>query len=240
MNELLALTSIVLAAGFLQGLTGFGFGLISLPLLSLFLPIKLIVPLIILLAQLINFTLTIQLRRSIRSKTVMLWLAATLPGIPAGILILEHVAPENLAILVGTIMIAFTSYQLLVTPRPQKLGLPITLAAGLTSGVLTGSMGVGGPPVIIYSAMQPWSKDQAKATLSSYFLISGVITLIAQGSAGMITGELLHFVAVSVPALAVGVLGGTYAYTRISDQGYRRLAVILVLLLGIMMILKNM
>lgn len=239
MIEIISFAAIIILAGFLQGLTGFGFGLIALPLLSLFLPIKEIVPLVIMLALFINLVLTVQLKSSIHLKTIGILFLATLPGIPVGIYMLTHVPGEGLAVLVGIIMISFTTYQLIARPKLRMLGLPITLAAGFASGILTGSLSTGGPPVIIYAAVQPWTKDQAKATLASYFLISGLAAVAAHAASGIITGSVMMHFAYMLPALVVGLYSGMFTYRRISDHGYRRLAIILVMVLGVMMIARN-
>lgn len=239
MLETICFTFIIISAGFLQGLTGFGFGLIALPLLSLFLPIQTIVPLVIMLALFINLTLAIQLRHSVRLKIIATLFIGTLPGIPLGIYMLKQVPSTYLAILVGVLMVSFTTYQLFVKPIPRTLGLPVTLFAGLSSGILTGSLSTGGPPVIVYTAMQPWTKDQAKGTLASYFLVSGVAAVAAHAASGIITADVMTHFAYMLPAMLIGVYSGMYAYKRISDHGYRKLAIILVLLLGIMMIARN-
>lgn len=239
MLETIALATIVLIAGFLQGLTGFGFGLIALPLLGFFIGIKTIIPLIILLALFISLTLSIQLRSSIHLKSIYALMAATIPGIPLGVYTLKHVSAADLSIGLGILMIAFTSYQLWIKPKPRELGLAPTLLAGFVSGVVGGSIGAGGPPVIVYSTLQPWSKDQAKATLAFYFFVSGGCIALTHAFSGMITSEVRHLFLISLPALAVGIFAGTKAYTKLSDHGYKKLAFVLVFILGCMMVYKN-
>ena len=239
MLETIALTAIVVVAGFLQGLTGFGFVLIALPLLGLFIGIKTIIPLVILLALCISMTLSVQLRSSINLKSIYGLMAATIPGIPLGVYTLKHIPAEMLAIIVGIIMVAFTSYQLLAKPTAKQLGIPSTILAGFVSGVLAGSIGAGGPPVIVYSSLQPWTKDQAKATLAFYFAISGAMVSITHAYTGLITQEVLKLFLISIPALIVGILLGSIAYKKLSDHGYKKLAFIIVFILGCMMIYKN-
>lgn len=239
MFETIALTSIVVVAGFLQGLTGFGFALIALPLMGLFMDIKISIPLIILLALCISVTLSIQLRSSINLKSIYALMAATIPGIPLGVYTLKHIPAEYLAMSLGVLMIAFTSYQLLAKPAPRHLGIFSTALAGFLSGVIGGSIGAGGPPVIIYSTMQPWSKDQAKATLAFYFTISGILISMTHAYSGLITQEVMHLFLISLPALVIGIFLGTFTYTRLSDHGYKKLAFILVFILGCTMIYKN-
>jgi len=239
MLETLSLILIVTVAGFVQGLTGFGFGLIALPLLGFFIPFKTIIPLVLLLGLIINATLSVQLRKSVHLTTISTLFLITLPGIPIGAYILKQTSAEILSIILGIIMIAFTSYQLLVKPTQKVLGLPITLATGFTSGILAGSIGVGGPPVIIYSAIQPWSKNEVKGTLALYFLISSVLALLSQAYAGLITKEVIEYTLPAIPGLCLGIFCGIYAFKRISDKGYKKLAILLVFFLGWMMIAKN-
>jgi len=239
MLETIAIAAIVIVAGFLQGLTGFGFGLITLPLLGLFIGIKTIIPLVVLLALCISLTQTVQFRNAIKLKSIYTLIAATMPGIPVGVYTLKHIPAETLTIGLGALMVAFTSYQLLTKPTPRHLGIPSTVLAGFTSGILGGSIGAGGPPVIVYSTLQPWSKDQAKATLAFYFAISGSIVSMTHAYTGLITQKILHLFVISLPALAIGIFLGTITYTRISDRGYKKLALILVFILGCMMLYKN-
>lgn len=239
MPETIALACIIVIAGLLQGLTGFGFGLIALPLLGFFIPLKTVIPLIVLLAIFISLILSIQLRQSIVFKNVGIMFLATLPGIPLGAYFLKHMSVQPLSLALGVIMIAFTSYQLFVKPRPRALGVPYAMTAGFGCGFLTGCIGAGGPPAIIYTTIQPWSKDIAKANLALYFLLTGTLTSASHAMNGMISNEVLHYWMISLPALVVGIIGGTFAYRHISDHGYKKMALLLVFILGCMMIVKN-
>lgn len=239
MPDTIAIVSIVLVAAFVQGLTGFGFGLIALPLLGFFLNIKTSIPLMVLLAIIISFYLSIRLRKHIDLKCIATLMLATLPGIPLGVYMLKEVSPQTLSIVLGVIMIGFTSHQLVVRPKPVHLGGAVTALAGFACGVLSASIGAGGPPVIIYTAIQPWPKDKAKATLAFYFTVSGLVVILSHALSGMITREVMSLYAMSLPTLVLGIYLGTQAYKRISDHGYRRLAFGLVFLLGCMLLYRN-
>lgn len=239
MFETTLIASIVIAAGFLQGLTGFGFVLIALPLLGLFIELKIVIPLVVMLAVFISLTLSIQLRHSIRFKNITLLFLATLPGFPVGAYILKNLSTQPLALSVGALMVSFTAYQLFSSPNRRSLGHSITMLTGFISGTLTTSIGAGGPPVIIYSTIHPWSKDETKATLAFYFFISGTIAVATHAYNGLISSEVLQYFTVSLPALAMGIALGLFSYKRISDHGYRKLAIVLVFVLGCLMIYKN-
>jgi uncharacterized membrane protein YfcA len=239
MTDTLPFAAIIVAAGFLQGLTGFGFALIALPLLGLFMPLKTIIPLVCLLGGCVSLGLSLQLRKSIHFNSMLLLFAATVPAIPLGVYVLKKVPAEYLGIALGGLMICFTAFQLLAKPKQRPLGRISTMAAGFLSGILGGSISAGGPPIIIYSAMQPWSKDKAKSTLAFYFLISGLAISSTHAVSGLITSEVLRLFATCLPSLALGVWLGATVYRRISDTGYRRLAFLLVFVLGWMMLYRN-
>jgi len=240
MPDSILLSLIVAAAGFLQGLTGFGFVLIALPLLHFLIPLKTIIPLVCLLALCVSFVLAIQLRRHVNYKDIALLLTGTIPGVPLGVYLLKQVPAQYLSLALGALMIAFTLHQALARPVCRPLGKGCAPAAGFLSGLLSGSIGAGGPPVIIYSTLCPWDKHRSKGTLATYFLISGMVVSGTHAASGLTTAEVVHLFLISLPALAVGILGGTFAYGRISDKGARRLALYLVLALGCLMIVRNL
>lgn len=239
MLEIIVLPLIIVAAGFLQGLTGFGFVLIALPLLGLFVPLKTVIPLLNMLALCISVYLSLKMRQSIRFRNITMLFLATLPGIPLGVYTLQQVSAQWLSLALGVLMISFTGYLFLAKPKPRPLGMPWTLSAGFFSGILAGSIGAGGPPVIIYSSMQPWSKDESKGTLAFCFSITSLLVLANHAISGLITKDVLEYFTIFSPALAIGIALGVFAYKHISDQGYRKLAFFLVFLLGCMMIFKN-
>lgn len=239
MIETIWISAIILAAAFLSGLTGFGFVLVALPLLSFFIDIKTSIPLMILLAVGISITLSIQLRRDADLRTLMALALPAIPGTLIGTYMLKSVPSDLLTLGVGFLLTLFTSYQLVIKPKPKELGVAATTVSGFTSGILGGSIAAGGPPVIIYSTIQPWTKNQAKATLSMYFAFHGCFIVGTHAFTGLITGEVLRLYAITLPPLVIGTWLGVKAYGQLSDHGYKKLAFILVFLLGCMMIYKN-
>ena len=193
-----------------------------------------------LLAVIVSLYLSLKLRKSIHLKSIYILIIATLPGIPLGTYALKNVSTQWLSIGIGILMVLFTSYMLLFKPRQRSLGTPVTALAGFFCGALGSSIGAGGPPVIIYTALQPWNKNQAKGTLAFYFSLAGLCTIASHAFTGMITGRVLNLYALSLPSLVAGIWLGTTAYKYLSDHGYRKLAFVLVFLLGCMMLIKNL
>ncbi|WP_022662694.1 sulfite exporter TauE/SafE family protein [Paucidesulfovibrio longus] len=229
---------VAVLAGFVQGLSGFGSVLLSLPLLCLFLPIKTVIPLIALLAFCINLWLTLELRRHLRPRRLGLLLAATLPGVPVGVYTLKTVPAQWLEIFVGAVLVLFALHSLLTTPKSRTLHPLWAAPAGFLAGVLGGSIGTNGPPIILYASLQPWPKDEIKASLSGYFLAAGLLVSGTHAATGLITPEVLRLFAMALPALAAGVLGGIAAYRRLGEGHYRKLILGALFALGVMLFVR--
>src|SRR5512147_2110698 len=93
MTALLLSCLIFLLAGFIQGLTGFGGGLVAIPLLCLLMEVKEAVPLSILSGLAITTVMAWELRRFLDRRKILPMLIGSLPGIVAGTVLLKHADP---------------------------------------------------------------------------------------------------------------------------------------------------
>ena len=84
------------------------------------------------------------------------------------------------------------------------------------------------------------SADRQKATLVVFFLISSVVTVIAHGSSGLVTGEVLRWFLWSTPLLVVGTQIGAWMYLKLGQREYRHLTFVLVLATGVLLILRSL
>ena len=237
-TEIVYLCLIAFLGGFVQGMTGFGVMLFSLPLMVLFIDIKSAVPLIILLGFVINVLLLFQLASFVeRKKWMPLWLAS-LPGIPVGIYVLKTVEPRYLEILLG-VVILFTAAAIWVSKNPEKELKNIwAYAAGFTAGLLGGSIGAPGPPIIVYTSLQPWTKQQVKATMVAFFTLGGAGIILFYFFSGFITGQVLLSFQYCVLPLISGVFTGVFLFNRINEHAYRRIIHLVLFVLGAMMLVK--
>ena len=82
---------IVLLGSTVKQTTGFGFALVCVPLLLLFIPLDQIVPIVVPLSLLNNYVITISNRRTLNLKAILPMSGAAITGIPLGIFILSKV-----------------------------------------------------------------------------------------------------------------------------------------------------
>jgi uncharacterized membrane protein YfcA len=229
---------IILAAGFTQGFTGFGSALIMLPLLTMLLGVKTVVPLVILLGLCINVILLPQVFRYVDWKRIITLLTANVPGILVGVYILKTMSTGFLEMVIGVLLVAFPSYLMSRGVPQREVARGWVWPVGFLSGVLGGSVGAGGPPVIIYTAMQPWGKHAIKSTLVGFFLLTSIVASVAQAAGGLVTREVLSLFASGLSALVMGVFAGSYLFGRVDSDAYRKVLNVLLILLGVFMLGK--
>jgi uncharacterized membrane protein YfcA len=236
--ELFYLGMVAFVAGFTQGLAGFGSVLVSLPLVVLFWDVRTAVPLVSLLAICITTFLRVQLHAHVQFKRIAPLLIAAVPGMAVGAQLLKHVQAWYLEVLIGFLLTSFSLYLFISRPRKKELAGGWKWAAGFLSGILGGSVGANGPPVIIYTSLQPWEKDPVKSTLVGYFMIAGIGISSIHAAFGLITMDVLRLFAVGfLPAMA-GVMSGSHLYGRMDTSAYRKAVTFLLLMMGIYMLAR--
>jgi uncharacterized membrane protein YfcA len=229
---------IIAFAGFTQGFSGFGFVLVALPWLTLLLPIKTVVPALNLMLCCISLILLVQLRRYLQWSKVTPLLIASLCGIPLGVYVLKTVAPWKLELLLGAVLISFPFYYRYTNLSALRLHPGWAYLAGFCSGCLGGSLGTYGPPIIVYTALQPWDKDEIKATLVGFFFIASLGTFGFQAYSGLVTAKVVTMVCWSFPFLALGVFCGSFCYAKTASENYRRAITAMLFALGLLLVGK--
>lgn len=224
---------IIFTAGFLQGLVGFGSGLLSVPLLSFMFVPKFVVPLTLVHGLIMNMYLSARNRRFIQWKRVLPLLLTGLIGIPVGTMVLLFIPSSGLKIIMGAVISMFAILLLRGLSRKfkrERLGL---VPVGLVSGILNGSISMSGPPVILFLSNQGVRKDRFRANLVTYFFLLNILTLIIFLAAGILTEEVLITAVILLPPLPLGILAGEYLSKRVSEKLFRTIALLLVLGTGI-------
>lgn len=227
---------IFLLAGFTQGVSGFGAGLVAMPLLTLVLGIKTAVPLSMLNGLIITGVLSLQLKGHIDWRKIMPLLIGCQPGIFLGALALKKMNADLLQLGLGTFITLYAIYSLSTPPRPRTISPRWGYAAGFLTGMISSVFSAGGPPAVIYVSLTGWAKDEIKATLSVFFFVSGIITAIGHAMNDLTTTTVLWHFAWTGPMTLIGVFVGSLLYRRIKQQTYIALMLWFLILMGLMMI----
>ena len=149
----------ILISALIQGITGFGFALIAVPILSLFILPKEVVPIIVVYGLVTNIMTIMKRRESIRVKELSLLIMAGMIGVPFGVYLLK-VLPTNSIKLLAGIIIVLTAVAMVGGLRIKfKNEQFATGMAGFLSGLLNGSTSMSGPPIVLFYANKNVTKD---------------------------------------------------------------------------------
>ena len=176
----------VAGAGVVTGLTGFGFALVSVPLLLLVMDPASVVTTVLVIGQLTSSVNAWTARAYVQRNLLWTLLPGAAIGMVLGSFVLRWLDPIVLKLGAATLVVLFT---LLLAARRRPAGRPSaageTLVGG-ASGLLTTSVGLSGPPVVLLLHGALPDKDRSRATLAAYFALTsplGLVTLLVQGSA---------------------------------------------------------
>src|SRR6186713_258607 len=141
-------------------------------------------PLILAVTLLLLLT-AIRERQSMDLTGIGWVLFGRIPGTVLAIVLLDAMSERGITIGLGVLVLVAVAISLLRVDLPRKP--PLLLVAGLISGLMGTSSGLGGPAVAVLYQNEPG--DRVRSTLAGYFLIGAVMSLSALGYAGRLGRE---------------------------------------------------
>jgi uncharacterized membrane protein YfcA len=226
--ELAAVGLTALVAGFVRGMAGFGAALILTPVFAAFYGPAIAVPTLGVADFIVGLPLTIQAWRRCTWREVLPLALAAIVTLPLGAWVLLHTAPLALRIAMSLFVLLAVGVLACGWRYRGTPGLPTTLAVGGAAGVMSGAIGMGGPPVVVF-----WLAGQANAAMarSNTIAFFGVASVGAQAMYwlnGLLTPSVLVLAALLLPLYGAGLYAGAHTFTLVSESTFRRIALSLV------------
>ncbi len=235
----LLLILIVFFSAVLQGVTGFGYSLIALPLLVLLLPPSIVTPFLILSSIAINIVLIYNLRTSINYKIISPLIFPAIAGTPLGIILLSAVPPYIIKFAAG-IIIFFTALFLM---RNYKFELKnkflSNLIVGFSSGILNGSTSMSGPPIILLFAANNEKKDSLKGNFALFAVITNIIAIAGFILTGGINEYILKISLINLPALLGGTYLGILLAKSINEEAFRKMVLVFIMFTALFAVISS-
>ncbi len=226
----LAAFFILLFAYFLRGITGFGSGLIAIPLLAHFLPLTFVVPMVLVLDFVASIVLSSHTRMLVRWDEIRILLPPSIIGILAGSVMLVSLPREPLLVSLGLFVIFFGLRYVFNVHSENPISRWWSIPTGLSGGLIGALFGTGGPPYVVYLSHRLHDKTQLRGTLSGLFLIDGAFRLITFLILGLLLQpEMFSSILIGLPVTAIGLYLGNKVHLGITHR--QQLAIIGSLLL---------
>ncbi len=227
-----------LLAAFAQGLSGFAFSLIALGVWLHVLAPKVAGPLAIACSLTAQCFALVHMSRHFRLQLLWPFLVGGLIGAPLGVWLLDYADPKIFRIGVGLFLLVYSSFMLLAKPMtPVRAGGRVADGGiGFVGGVMGGLAGLSGAVPTAWCMLRGWAKDVSRSVYQPFNAAVQAMAMITVLGAGTLTREVLDYILVSVPAMALGVWLGLKAYSRVSEVQFRRLVLWLLLASGISLV----
>jgi len=222
---------IIFLGATLLGLSGFGGALFSMPLLLLFADPKWAAPVVVLCYTINRIPALFVLRNNLMWDHSILLIAAAAPGAFLGTYFLKSLEPGIIMKILGTLLVLYSVYKLSAPTFKLHFSTFWAIPAGFLSGVLGGAFGTDGPPVIVYAALKPWTKEQVIGMLHSFFLFANLLVIGSYGYHGLLNASVLTASAISAPFAVAGFFFGLKINRRIRQRHFE---IVLSLMIGIM------
>lgn len=222
-------------AGFVQGLSGFAFGLVAMAFWVWVLPPQLAAPMVVfgsLIGQLIGIR---SAWSGFRLGRALPFIAGGVIGVPVGVVLLGHVDVTWFKFAVGALLVVYCPLMLFASRLPHVSfgGRAADGVVGAVGGVMGGLGGLSGPAPTLWCNLRGWAKHEQRAVFQSFNLSMHVLTFAAYAASGTLTAETGRMFLIVVPAMIIPTFIGARAYASIDDASFRKLVLILLTVSGL-------
>ena len=233
----------LIVSAFIKGSLGLGFSTICLAILVHVIDLKTAISIVLLPSLLSNLIVMVdagQFRISLRLFWTML--AMAIPGMWIGLQLLR--SPENsfslLILAVVLVVYGVWGYRNRTFRVADEYRPKLNPIVGLSTGMINGATGSQIFPIMPYLLSLSINKEVLVQTINMSFTLCSLIMLLALYSYDFLDVESGVAFSLSVVPVALGVWLGNKARQRMHDDLYRRLAMLLMVLLGVLLIIRKL
>ncbi len=238
--DILYAVSVLTLAYFVRGLSGFGSGLIAVPLLALRFPLPEVVPFILITDFSASALVGGVSFKHVAWGEIRRLLPLSLIGVVIGSSLLVSLPPAVLLTVLSLFILAFALRSLLFHGgKFQAVSTRWAYPAALTGGAVGGLFGTGGPPYVIYLSHRIEDKSALRATLSGLFFIEGLIRIITFLAVGLLHGSTVWLNSLfAAPLIIAALYAGSHVHARLTNAQMVRLIGLLLLVSSASLLVK--
>ncbi|CAO4178372.1 sulfite exporter TauE/SafE family protein [Methylorubrum populi] len=229
-------------AGFVQGLSGFAFGLVAISVWAWVIDPASAAALAVTGSLTGQIIAALSVRRGFDLAHLAPFILGGLAGIPLGAALVPHLDMSWFKTILGALLVLWCPAMLLSKdlPRVTLGGRVADAAVGFGGGVLGGLGGFTGTLPTLWCTLRGYERDVQRAVIQNFNLSMLAVTFIVYLSSGLVTARMLPMIAVVLPSMLVPTLFGTRIYVGLSETGFRRLVLGLLTVSGIALLVSGL
>lgn len=241
MDQITVIVLGAVCAGFVQGLSGFAFGLTAMSIWAWTLDPKLAATLAVFGALTGQLIAAVSVRRGFDWRRLAPFLLGGLVGIPMGVAVLPMLDVQLFKAGLGGLLAVWCPAMLLAPSLPKVTagGRVADAVAGAAGGMLGGLGGFTGVVPTLWCTLRGLPKDEQRAIIQNFNLAALLVTMAMYVAKGLVTREVLPLFAVVAPAMLVPTLLGGRLYRGISEARFRQLVLGLLTVSGVALLASS-
>ncbi|MFC5524090.1 sulfite exporter TauE/SafE family protein [Polaromonas jejuensis] len=229
-------------AGFVQGLSGFGFGLVAMSFWAWTLDPRLAAALVVCGALTGQLIAAVTVRRGFELRRLAPFLAGGLLGIPVGLLVLPWLDVQMFKTFLGLLLMLWCPAMLMAgrLPRIRVGGRLGDGLAGSLGGVMSAMGGFSGVIPTLWCTLRGYDKDAQRAIIQNFNLAVLAVTMSTYVATGIVTRDTLPMLAVVIPAMLIPSLLGGRVYIGLSEAAFRKIVLGLLTASGLALLASSL
>ncbi|GGF18545.1 UPF0721 transmembrane protein [Halobacillus andaensis] len=229
---------IIAIASILQTSTGFGFSILATPFLLLLFEPKEAIQINLILSLVISMVLIRKIYHDVDFGIVKRFAMGSAVGLPLGMFVFLGLDIVRLKLVVSVIILVLTILLILKFRMDQTMGRD--LGVGGISGILTTSIGMPGPPLLLYFSGTDTKKETLRATTLAFYLFIYLASLLIQVFAAGTNPKIWVSSGLALPLVFGGMYAGQRLFHWVSPQLFRVFTYLILLFTGIYLLVENL
>ena len=237
MLELAFYFFIILTAAILQTSTGFGFSIMATPFLLLLFSPQQAMQLNIILSLVISFSLLWKVKKDIEFALLKKVMIGSVVGAPFGSLLFAYVDVTTFKLIIAVLLIGLTIVLM------KNLSIQQTTrrdyGVGFISGIFTTSIGMAGPPLLLYFASTHKRKETIRATSLAYYIFIYLISLLSQLTIEGTNKTVWLYSLYALPIVLIGLILGQRLFKKLNQKLFLQFIYFLLVAAGLMLLIQS-
>jgi uncharacterized protein len=224
-------------SSFAQSLSGFGFSLLAVPLMTLVVSPRDAVVIATIIGSISTSSQAVLDRKQIDRKIALRLTIASYAGMPFGLIAFIFVSETGLRFVLGIVVVTAAVF-LMRGFQLKDDTHHFDWLLGMVSGFLSTSTSTNGPPLVFLMQARRLSPETFRATINTVFAIANIGALALFIAAGKVNRNNLAGVAVALPALGVAITIGYAARRHITLERFNTLVMVLLFMSAISVVVS--
>ncbi|HSV50711.1 MAG TPA: sulfite exporter TauE/SafE family protein [Burkholderiaceae bacterium] len=239
---LMVVTLGAIVAGFVQGLSGFAFGMVAMSFWAWTVDPRLAAGMAVFGALTGQLVAAFSVRRAFDAKLLLPFVIGGAVGIPIGVAVLPLLNVDLFKALLGGFLVLWCPVMLISgsLPRIARGGRFADGVVGALGGVMGGIGGFTGVLPTLWCTLRGFDKDLQRSVIQNFNLIALAITMGIYVGTGVVTAQALPMLAIVAPAVLVSSFIGARVYVGISQTAFRRIVLGLLTASGVALLASSL